>query len=420
MRLGFPVLLLLASGNAFGLSLGGNSFTSTLPPGSYVLGNCGGGSCTDENAPFATTEDLSTVQNNVIQALLADGKAWNTGQMQQMSAEVQQLNQSLQEHAQALKELASASAVIKAQEQSGTNLTATTTLPNGQQVTISANNPSASCADQLQRRQEWASGVTANQQLAGGLSNALAKYNVSNENGPQTISNLAKEGAQDFDASSIFGSSAGTSGSGSSASSYPTPQEAAQTIANLTNPLPPVQLTSNQKGTSAGRQWSAEQNAINSKMSMTQDALAQIAAWHQPTIDGKPFTKEWQQMLQDAQTQAANQGGTSGLPPPPGSDGNKISPDGALDLAIQARYASPKWYTQLQAQTPSGVLKDLFQMGGISLRVHYQEMVMAEYLAALSAAEYAQQDVRPMVEEVQDKAGAAMQQEANESAGGAS
>ncbi|WP_369572730.1 hypothetical protein [Acidithiobacillus sp. IBUN Pt1247-S3] len=345
------------------------------------------------------------VQNSVVQALLQDGKAWNTGQMQQMTAQVQEESQALREQVQSMQQLTLTKEAVQAQEQSGVNLTTTTTLPNGQQVSISANNPSASCADQMQRRQAWAGGIAANQQMAGGLSSALASYNVSNTDGPKTIRNLAQEGGADFSASSIFAS-------GGDGAPMPTSQQSAQAIANLTNPLPPVQLTSGQKGTAGGRQWSAEQNAVNSRLSMAQNALAQIAAWHQPTIDGQAFVQQWQEMLQEAQTNTANSGG-SGLPPPPGSDGNHISPDGALDLAIQARYASPKWYVQLQAQTPSGVLKDLFQMGGIGLRVHYQEMVMAEYLAGLSAVQYANRDVDPLVRQVQASASGAMQQQAN-------
>ncbi len=127
-------------------------------------------------------------------------------------------------------------------------------------------------------------------------------------------------------------------------------------------------------------------------MSMAQDALATIAAWHQPTIKASYFVKKWKSM----QSSSSSSGGNTASTNPPGVNGQgKISPDGALNLMIEKTYANPHWYSQLAMQKEVGAIKDLAAMEAVSLRVHWEQLRMSEYLAGLSAEQYAHSVVTP-------------------------
>lgn len=381
---------------------GSNSFSS-LPAGSSVVGTayC---ACSAINGPFATTIDLGMLESNLASAILADGKLWGQAQTQQMEASLKERNQYLQEETNLLNQNAAAHQAERIQSQIAP-VNVPITLPNGTKTDISTNQASASCGAQAQRSAALGAGLADNAVLATNLSTAIAQYNVSNKSNQETLASLASAPPQTLSASSLFPTAA-------TASAYPTPEQAAQTIAHMTNPTPPAQLATYQAQTSSGVQWKAMQNAVNTKMSMAQNAMAQIAAWHQPTISASTFVAQWNAMY----TAASQNGSASAPPPAPGvnASGN-ISPDGALDLAIDARYANPKWYAQVALQQPAGLLKDINEMGAIGLRVHYESMVTSEYLAGVSAEEYAHMAVTPAVQQINQLAGAAMRQEANAS-----
>jgi hypothetical protein len=225
------------------------------------------------------------------------------------------------------------------------------------------------------------------------MGSALAQYDKSDLSAMASLKSLANAPTSTLSASSIFPTAMASS-------EYPTPAEATQTIAHLTEPMPPVQLTAAQKKTTAGKMWMASEHAIQAKMSMAQNALSTIAAWHQPTINAAYFVSKWQSMQKAAQT--AKGGSTSGASqsatpanPPGVNSAGKISPDGALNLMVQARYANPSWYSRLAVQSQPGALKDLTEMEAISLRTHWEALRMSEYLAGLSAAQYAHEVVSP-------------------------
>jgi hypothetical protein len=130
---------------------------------------------------------------------------------------------------------------------------------------------------------------------------------------------------------------------------------------------------------------------------MAQDALATIASWHQPTIKGKYFLEKWKRMQKAAQSALGSSSGkalTSINPPGVNSAGN-ISPDGALNFMVESSYANPSWYTRLAVQTQAQAVKDLTKMEAVSLRANWEALRMSEYLAALSADQYAHQVVTP-------------------------
>lgn len=369
---------------------------ATLPQGSTVQGS-GGCSCYAVNGNFVRPSDLITSQQSLEQAILAMGKALNTGQVQQMSALEQEENQKLQEQTQfnerllAQKNLQYLNARMPSTGPTAANASAgsQTTILNGK--TVAVNEPGSLCNEEGMA-QDIGQGMAVNRQMAGSFGQVLSGYDASNLSAMATLKNLANAPTNTLSASSVFPTA-------TASGSYPTPSQAAQTIAHLTEPVPPVQLTAAQKKTSAGQLWHASEHATQAKMSMAQNALATIAAWHQPTISATYFVGKWQSMQKAAQS--ASGGSTtptastvSSLPPGVNS-ANKISPDGALNLMVQARYANPNWYSLMAVQTMPGAIKDLSEMEAISLRVHWESLRMSEYLAGLSADEYAHEVVTP-------------------------
>jgi hypothetical protein len=356
---------------------------ATLPQGSWVQGtaHCG---CHAVNGNFVRPADLALSQQNIEQALLAVGKALNTGQMQQMEAQKRLENQALQEKAQFQKELAAYENANRTKMQVTNQLT--TSIGN---QTVSVDQPGSRC-NEMAMAQNLGSGMVVNRRLASDFGAVLSGYDQSDVSAMSSLKALANAKTSTLSAASIFPTA-------TASSAYPSPSDAAKTIAHLTEPVPPVQLTAKQKKTQAGVLWSAAENAIQAKMSMAQNALATIAAWHQPTIDATYFINKWKSMQKAAQSAtgtSSDKTSTSANPPGVNSAG-KISPDGALNLMVQARYANPSWYSHLAVQSQSGAIKDLTEMEAISLRVHWEALRMSEYLAALSADQYAHEVVTP-------------------------
>jgi hypothetical protein len=352
---------------------------SMLPPGSSVAGYCHA-----VNGNFVQSGDLLASQQNLEQAILAVGKVLSTGQMQQMTALQQELNQVLQEQTNLQNQLAAAGNANRVKNQTGTALTATI---NGKTVYI--NQPGSIC-NQPNTMQDIAQGMVANRQMATDFGSVLTGYDTGNLSAMSSLTNLSGAQGNTLTASSIFPTAL-------SSSVYPTPSEAAQAIAHLTEPLPPVQLTKTQKSTPAGTNWRASEHAVNAKMSMAQNALSTIAAWHQPTITAQPFVQQWQSMQSAAQSSTgtgATSPGAAQNPPGVNSSG-KISPDGALNLLVEARYANANWYTHLSVESEPGVLKEITEMEAVNLREHWESLRMSEYLAGLSGLQYAHQVVTP-------------------------
>lgn len=365
---------------ALALAVGIPTNFATLPPGSQVTGTayC---ACSAVNGNFVQSIDLSASQQNLEQAILAVGKVLNTGQMQQMTALEQELNQVLQEQAQFQKDMKLATNVNWNNKQLSAS---DVTQLYGK--TVEVNQPGILC-NETSMAQNLGQGLAANRQMAGGFGSVLAEYNQSDQSAMSSVKNLANTSTGALSASSIFPTAMASS-------VYPTSADAVQTIAHLTEPVPPEQLTAAQKKTAAGVLWRASENAIQAKMSMAQNALSTIAVWHQPTIDASYFVSKWQSMQSAAQS-ATGSAVSSASTNPPGVSAGKISPDGALNLMVQARYANPSWYSRLAVQSQSGAIKDLTEMEAVSLRTHWEALRMSEYLAGLSADQYAHEVVTP-------------------------
>lgn len=380
-RLSFYLGLTLLAFPGWAVATGIPTNFATLPNGSWVVGTayC---ACSAVNGNFVQSIDLLTSQQNLEQAILAVGKVLNTGQMQQMSANEQALNQFLQEQAHFQAQLDAAKSLNQANEAISNTLT--TTIGN---QTVSLNQPGSLC-NETDMAQSLGQGMAANRQLASNFGAVLASYDQGDASAMSSLKNLAQAPTPTLSAASIFPTAM-------TSSVYPSPAAAAQTIAHLTEPVPPVQLSSDQKKNGAGTLWKAHENAIQAKMSMTQNALATIAVWHQPTIKATYFVTKWQSMQPRAGVQPSSSSGASPSLPPGVNNNNQISPDGALNLMIEKSYANANWYSQLAVQNETGAIKDLTSMEAVSLRVHWEALRMSEYLAGLSADQYAHAVVTP-------------------------
>ncbi|MHB1882414.1 MAG: hypothetical protein ACYCPA_09510, partial [Acidithiobacillus sp.] len=95
-KLKISLTLALFGAPALAMAAGIPTNFATLPPGSSVMGTayC---ACSAVNGNFVQSSDLLASQQNLEQAIQAVGKALNTGQMQQMTAQEPELNQMLQE-----------------------------------------------------------------------------------------------------------------------------------------------------------------------------------------------------------------------------------------------------------------------------------------------------------------------------------
>ncbi|MHB1658989.1 MAG: hypothetical protein ACYCRF_06710 [Acidithiobacillus sp.] len=384
-KLKISLTLALFGAPALAMAAGLPTNFATLPPGSSVMGTayC---ACSAVNGNFVQSSDLLASQQNLEQAIQAVGKALNTGQMQQMTAQEQELNQMLQEQVQFQKDMKLAANVNYVNQQISPS--AVTQIYG---KTVEVNQPGMLC-NETGMAQSLGAGMAANRQMAGSFGSVLGGYDKSDLSAMSSLKNLANASTGALSASSIFPTAVASS-------AYPTSAEAVQTIAHLTEPVPPVQLTASQKKTAAGVLWRASEHALQAKMSMAQNALSTIAVWHQPTINASYFVSKWQSMQKAAQAATGGASGTSqsAIPanPPGVNSAGKISPDGALNLMVQARYANPSWYSRLAVQSQRGALKDLTEMEAVSLRAHWEALRMSEYLAGLSADQYAHEVVTP-------------------------
>lgn len=296
-KLKISLTLALFGAPALAMAAGIPTNFATLPPGSSVMGTayC---ACSAVNGNFVQSSDLLASQQNLEQAIQAVGKALNTGQMQQMTAQEQELNQMLQEQVQFQKDMKLAANVNYVNQQISPS--AVTQIYG---KTVEVNQPGMLC-NETGMAQSLGAGMAANRQMAGSFGSVLGGYDKSDLSAMSSLKNLANASTGALSASSIFPTAVASS-------AYPTSAEAVQTIAHLTEPVPPVQLTASQKKTAAGVLWRASEHALQAKMSMAQNALSTIAVWHQPTINASYFVSKWQSMQKAAQAATGGASGTS-------------------------------------------------------------------------------------------------------------
>lgn len=165
---------------------------------------------------------------------------------------------------------------------------------------------------------------------------------------------------------------------GQGGSLTPAQQQQAQDYANLvTDPNPPIDVPQANKGTFAGQQYEAALRARTAKMNLAQDVFAQLIAERTPTMS----LGAW------ARTAWAEEGGKGD---PPGLINGKISEASMMDLMVNSRFASERWYTDVQTMTQPQLLREVALMQALSLRMQLQRLRLEQRTAAIEAAQYAE------------------------------
>lgn len=333
-----------------------------ITPPSWAGGAGYGWACYPIGGLLANTGELQETQDSLVSAIKSFGQTINKGQYQQMQTTLNTLNQTLQEWALSQKEMRAKQAAVKV-------------ILAGQPASL-PQNPCASAAS----ASDINTGLVQSAANAVAMSQAVRNFNDVSIPANASITRLATAPAQTLQAHTLFASS------GSTPDTASTINDQVKYIANLTNPMPSRKLTTMQGLTPAGVAWKAYDHASTAPISLAQNALSYIASQQQATIPAAFFTSQWQSM-----------GNTA---PPPGVNANNlISPDGALSMEVAARFANGGWYTHLAAESKIGVLREINLMAAVQTRIEMNELKTASYLAAITAAQYAQQYVAPMVDQ---------------------
>ena len=321
-----------------------------------------GWSCYPTAGLFANVHELQDTQDNLIDAIKTFGKTLNKGQMQQMKTTLNTLDQTLQAWALSQKQLRAARE-------------ATRVLLSADPASQPQNKcQTAAAAGQVNQ------GLAQSRANAAAMAKAVADFNDTAISTKDAMNRIATAPAQTLSAHALFAAT------GSTAESMPNVNDQVKYIANLTNPVPSAKLTMMQGITPAGKTWKAYEHASMAPLTLSQNALAYIASRQQATIPADSFVSQWQQM-----------GGTGA---PPGVDANnRISPDAALSMAVAARYANGAWYSHLAEETKLGVLREINLMAATQTRIEMDQLKTSSYLAAMTAAQYAQQYVNPLVQQ---------------------
>ena len=165
---------------------------------------------------------------------------------------------------------------------------------------------------------------------------------------------------------------------------YPKASDAANFVTVITNPLPPVQLTSGQKKTPAGVEWQAAVKAQQNRQTLAQSALNWLAGDTQPTMKADLFESIWK---------------SSGLPgelpgvasSAPGISGPAISMNAGLQAVANALYANPSFQKRI-TEAPEGNLVTSAAM--LTLIVSKQDLTSLkalEYMTSMLASQYSAQ-----------------------------
>ncbi len=346
--------------------------SNTISVGSSVTGS-GCCPCNADNGEFATSEDLGDVLSNVTQAVLTVGEVLNTGQTQQMQAMQTLDNQYLQEEMLHKKQNAVAEVALHEQLESGSS------FPEENGALL--NGCTASSVFQ-----SISAGMANSRSLAGNLTAGLAAYNNSSTGGLAAIQSIADEPAISLNSVSLF----------NPASNHASTENTAQYVATITNPVPAVKITQTQKKNPAGVMVQAVKHATLAKLSASQSALSQIAAWNTPTI-------------QLSSTFASTTGVT--VPASATNSNGDISSNQMMALMAGSRYASSKWQDKISVDSQVGAVRTLVQMEAARLELHWQMLRMDEHLVQISADEYAHSAVTPLVNQENEMAGNAMSQQ---------
>lgn len=215
--------------------------------------------------------------------------------------------------------------------------------------------------------------VAATQQV---FNNVISQYNNATVSKQVAIQNLATMPPKSLTADAILPPALMAS------AAYPSANDAARYVTVLTNPLPPVQLNSDQKKSSAGVEWQAQVNAQQNRQTLAQAALNWLAGGTQPTMDAGMYQDLWK---------------TSQMPGPmpgvaasaPGMSGPAVSRNAAMDIVSRSFYANPNFQKGLTTASKYQIEAQATILLGVSNANEEQSVHAMEYWTTLLASRYA-------------------------------
>ncbi len=371
-RIVFSVILMLgispAAYAASSLSsLSSLTNTLTVGNGGYVQGTCN-----SIMGDIANVKNLNNFQSSLINTIKKVGEVLNTGQMQQLEEQQTIDNQKLQEKSLAEDQIEQFKAREKYIEQSG--------------GINQENCPDATAINNL------SSGLQAAQQSASADYAAALQAEKPVVNPLQSVDNLASVTAPVYSATTILpvGDQPATASAVSAA------------IATSVVPIPAMTPGTAAKKTPAGTNFKAVEHIQEARASLASEALAKIAQYNLPTINGSALVKQWWS-------------GMSGNPPGKGSNGD-YSPDAMLQIATDSKYSNPTFYNTLETKGETWNIKEYDKMMAVQLRMDYEQDQMLQRAVALQAAMLAEK-LQPDITELDNLRAKAMQQAAGSMAG---
>ena len=197
------------------------------------------------------------------------------------------------------------------------------------------------------------------------------------QNIPKTraIQKIASQPAENFDASSLFGTNDLAGGS----TLTPNQATAAQNfVLNVTNPVPYAAGSQSAANTSEGQRAAVANLRDHAVLSLARHAMNEQLALR--TAQNNPSLVTWQNTLAQE----------SGLPPVPAS-ANGVSLMSVLGTDVNSRFSNPAWLTELHTLSSTGVLRETALEESLEIEIEWQSLLSDQRMEALLAAIAAKQ-----------------------------
>lgn len=150
-----------------------------------------------------------------------------------------------------------------------------------------------------------------------------------------------------------------------------------EAIKTLAKPQPLPLATDAQKETPAGQIYAAARKVHESRQAMAMEALNSHVRYHAPTLPDA--VTEW---AQGQWNEAGGQGD------PPGIVDGKLSEAGLYKLLAQMRIGNPNWFTQIAAESDTGLLRELVVMQAFLFEIMRKNTELLDRQSIVTAMDY--------------------------------
>lgn len=315
----------------------------------YGGGHCG--TCWLTNGLMSTPAGLNSLQTDIVSTIKKTTEGLASEQEKQIQSQKNLMNQQLQSLTDFIKKL-----------------DATTDSNNYINGSADFNQPSNICNEPAAST-AVAQGRGSSKALASKMMANLDAWNKSSPTQYAVEQKIAALDPKQTVSTTIFDPDINSATTATDANTY---------IALLISNKKPLDLTSNLANTPGSDAQKVGNAAWLMSTGLADNAITWVSSNKQPTVDPQLFMQQWQES------------GGSGNPPGYNTAVQKISPDGALDVQVLARYANEKWYKSLASEDSRGLSRENTQMEAISLRQQETALKSMEHLASMMAVNYAQ------------------------------